>query len=201
MREFINNLMDYILHMLPSWALWLPLGIMAIIIFASTDNRDDDDNDVSFAAPTERNKNSESSLSVILHQESFFQNMKKSAKTREIQQRINDIEQKIHQLSEEKLKSVRWENYYLPELNSILQQHAKLPISKRKDKDVLDAISAVDRMVTRLVNETQQEAEMALDVDIEVLKKMVQNNSNDEISFGTQATIYEENRDETFRET
>lgn len=171
MREFINNLMDYILHMLPSWALWLPLGIMAIIIFASTDNRDDDDNDVSFAAPTERNKNSESSLSVILHQESFFQNMKKSAKTREIQQRINDIEQKIHQLSEEKLKSVRWENYYLPELNSILQQHAKLPISKRKDKDVLDAISAVDRMVTRLVNETQQEAEMALDVDIEVLKK------------------------------
>lgn len=193
-NEFINNLMDCILYV-------LPLGIMATITVDSIDNGDDDDNDVSFAAPAERNKNSESSLSVILHQESFFQNMKKSAKTREIQQRINDIEQKIHQLSEEKLKSVRWENYYLPELNSILQQHAKLPISKRKDKDVLDAISAVDRMVTCLVNETQQEAEMALDVDIEVLKKMVQNNSNDEISFGTQPIIYEENRDETFRET
>lgn len=119
--------------------------------------------------------------SLIEKQADFFELLRKNSKNNEISARVTTLAEKVKQIPEEKLEGSRLESYYLPELCSILKTHSSLPVSEKKDKEVFNAIEAVEDVVDTLLNDIQREKELTLDVDVKVLKQMAQADSEDDI--------------------
>lgn len=115
--------------------------------------------------------------SLIEKQADFFELLRKNSKNNEISARVTTLAEKVKQIPAEKLEGSRLESYYLPELCSILKTHSSLPVSEKKDKDVFNAIEAVEDVVDTLLNDIQREKELTLDVNMKVLKQMAQNDS------------------------
>lgn len=117
------------------------------------------------------------SESIILKYALFFESLRKDAKNQEISLKITMLEKKVKQIPEERLNGSRLENYYLPELYGMIKMQCDLPINKKKDKEILEAIDAVEKVVDAILNSVQTEKELILDVNLNVLKQMAQNDS------------------------
>ena len=109
--------------------------------------------------------------------EEYFCEIRVKTKNNAIADKVTILAEKVKQIPEEQLKKSRLESYYLPELCSILKTHSSLPVSEKKDKDVFNAIEAVEDVVDTLLNDIQREKELTLDVNMKVLKQMAQNDS------------------------
>ena len=109
--------------------------------------------------------------------EEYFREIRVKTKNNDMADRVTVLEEKVKQIPAEKLEGSRLEEYYLPELYSIVKTHSSLPVSEKKDKEVFDAIDAVEDVVDTLLNDIQREKELTLDVNMKVLKQMAQNDS------------------------